>query len=58
LWNCSAGVLTVIGREGSSGKISVVVNFGENEWKGYFGEIEKVEAKPLEVSAILCYVTI
>jgi len=53
--NCSVGVLRVIGCEGNSDKIVVVVDFAENEWKGYFGEIEKVEAKPLEVTSVVYY---
>jgi len=33
----------------------VAVNFAEYEWKGDFGEIEKVEAKPLEVAFAVFY---
>jgi len=55
LLTCSVGVLRVISCESSSGKISVVVDFAENEWKGYFGEIEKFEAKPLEVTSNVYY---
>jgi len=48
-------VLTDINCESDSDKIVVVVDFAENEWEGYFGEIEKFEAKPLEVTSIVYY---